>query len=121
MPGGHEASDFGDDELEQFIASVSRLAWTAAGEVPAWVRDEAERFAASPPVPSPEEMRERIQQAAALPKGWEHADDRAGMLHVGIVSFYLLRWIDRIADGHPHRDRTPAYRVRFTPVLESGA
>lgn len=114
-------ADFGDDELLRFFESVERLTWTSPGEPPEWVVTEAERFAASPPVPSPEALREQVDQAVAIARGWDHPDDRTQMLHAGIKAFYLLRWMDWVMDHHPHRDRAAAYRVRFTPVFRDPA
>ena len=109
-------TDFTDEELTRFFESVSRLTWSSITPVPAWVGEQADAFGRSPPRPTPAELRQHIDHAVAVARGWDDPDNKKVMLHAAIKSFYLIRWLEHLQKHSSKRtDLAMGYRVNFTP------
>lgn len=112
--------DFTDDYLQGLFDDVSRLVWTSADKVPAWIEQEAEDFSRNPPRATPAEMRDHLQHAIFVARGWDDPDDRRTILHSALKAYYLIQWIGRLA--HHQRNKTldlsHAYKVSFAPTFK---
>lgn len=116
------SSDFSDEELARVYDSIERLVWHVPPDAPPEIEREARAFADGRPRPTPGELREHIEHAVTVARGWDDPDNPRIMLHAAIKSYYLLSWLGHLAERERHGlDLSLGYRVSFTPNFRTAA
>lgn len=96
------STDFSDELIRDFFDAMDRLEPRFIRDVPDWVRKAAEEFAATLPKPEPDELRQHIEHAVTVARGWDDPDDPQVMFHTAVKAYYTLKWFEFI---HHHAEK----------------
>lgn len=101
------STDFSDELIRDFFGAIDRLEPRFIGDVPDWARQAAEEFASTLPKPEPAELRQHIEHAVAVARGWDDPDDPQVMFHTAVKSYYTLKWFEFVHERAEQMQKEP--------------